>query len=100
MSASTLRAAAALIRQRAAIPSDPDEEPWFRFPLDGIAAAPWTHFTQAFPTEAEFVASWHPTVALAVADLIDTILQVGPVDGGAEWDATVNLARTYLGDQS
>jgi hypothetical protein len=45
-------------------------------------------------------ASWHPAVALAVADLIDTILKVGPVDGGAEWDATVTLARTYLGNQS
>jgi hypothetical protein len=101
VSASTLRAAAALIRERArAIPSDPDEEPWFRFPLDGIAAAPWTHFTRSFPAEAELVASWPPAVALAVADLIDTILKVGPVDGGAEWDATVTLARTYLGSDA
>lgn len=59
MSASTLRAAAALIRER-------ETEPWM----------------------------------FAVADLIDTILKVGPVDGGAEWDATVTLARTYLGESA
>jgi hypothetical protein len=60
MSASTLRAAAALIRHE--WPNDP--------------------------------------IHRAAANLFDTVLKVGPVDGGAEWDATVNLARTYLGDES
>jgi hypothetical protein len=58
MSASTLRAAAALIRDE--WPNDP--------------------------------------IHRAAANLFDTVRQVGPVDGGAEWDATVTLARTYLGE--
>jgi hypothetical protein len=103
VSASTLRAAAALIRQRATL-RNADTAAVLGLP-------PWTATARFVyhsggnpiaeavgPTTAEHIASWHPTVALAVADLIDTILKVGPVDGGAEWDATVTLARTYLGE--
>jgi hypothetical protein len=38
----------------------------------------------------------HP-IHRAAANLFDTVRQVGPVDGGAEWDATVTLAKAYLG---
>jgi hypothetical protein len=92
VSASTPRAAAALIRQRAEAAAhdlgEPATDPWT---WRGIG----TGYRE--PIHAH-IGSWHPAVALAVADLIDTILKVGPVDGGAEWDATVTIARTYLGD--
>jgi hypothetical protein len=113
MSASTLRAAAALIRQRA---HDASASPWTvdSGPEEGADVICWLEdddpdyngtavaaadicYGACNEPDAAYIASWHPTVALAVADLIDTILKVGPVDGGAEWDATVNLARTYLG---
>jgi hypothetical protein len=120
VSASTLRAAAALIRQRANAAHQPtgrppawhvmqnahpntDGSPWGaveyqRHPAGGSGSRVMVWSGGAAKADAEHIASWHPTVALAVADLIDTVLKVGPVDGGAEWDATVNLARTYLGD--
>jgi hypothetical protein len=100
VSASTLRAAAALIRERAHVPTNPDEEPWFRYPLAIGEALPWAGFAGAFPAEAQFIASWPPAVALDVARLFDAAAKVGPVDGGILWDATVTLARTCLGNQS
>lgn len=39
-------------------------------------------------------------LAAAAAHLFRIVARVGPAHGGAEWDATVTLARTYLGDQS
>jgi hypothetical protein len=104
VSASTLRAAAALIRERA----------------DAATPGPWVHngeglvvrstgermyVTECYGDQpgiqdAEYIAALSPDFGRAAADLIDTILKVGPVDGGAEWDATVTLARTYLGDPS
>jgi hypothetical protein len=102
VSASTLRAAAALIRQRAnatAAPHHPYSDK--RVPLV-TTTAEWQNECDNYLGGAmgAHCASWPPDVALAVADLIDTILKVGPVDGGAEWDATVNLARTYLGQSA
>jgi hypothetical protein len=111
VSASTLRAAAALIRERAnaATPG-----PWV---TTGKADRYGGLVSLSAPADEEeidgyggtligetlrrgnraHIASWPPAVAFAVADLIDTILKVGPVDGGAEWDATVTLAKAYLG---
>jgi hypothetical protein len=120
MSASTLRAAAALIRQRASHPDLPPQR-WEMYEEHGrdFTDEGWSEVgikalgvTLAYTCSTGFednddpqavaahIASWHPDVALAVADLIDTVLKVGPVDGGAEWDATVTLARTYLGGES
>jgi hypothetical protein len=102
VSASTLRAAAALIRERANAAA-PGPWSWGNRGISGDDfedVLPTGTIDERFGPNAAYIATMHPDVALAVADLIDTILKVGPVDGGAEWDATVTLARTYLGNQS
>lgn len=67
--------------------------------------------------DAEFIASWHPAVALAVADLLDEVANgvdvmapldwdypLGPMDcTGAlrpEWNHALAVARAYLGEAS
>jgi hypothetical protein len=105
VSAETLRRAAALMRERAeaATPG-----PWIgeysghtghvvmdaesTSALDHVASC--SHYRAAF--DSEHIASWHPTVALAVADLLDVI---------ATWDWVADpealaVARAYLGGQS
>ena len=76
MSASALRRAAELMRERAeaATPGGPRWEtaphaaPHLRFifPADSDSS-----ITAAPVDDAEHIASWHPAVALAVADLLD-----------------------------
>lgn len=86
MSAGTLRRAAALMRERAEAASPP---PWVAFraratnPLDRAPIIGVTrdlavdYDTDLFATQkcraedAEHIASWHPAVALAVADWLD-----------------------------
>jgi hypothetical protein len=51
--------------------------------------------------DAEHIASWHPTVALAVADLLDVWCDHHLLNSSgslpAEKDAVLRLARAYLG---
>jgi len=51
--------------------------------------------------DAEYVASMHPLVALAVADWLDIeagILEKGLPDPGAGWAEARAVARAYLGE--
>ena len=94
-----LREAARLMRERAeaATPggprweSAPDE--WgsvrYIFPADSdsaIASVPAV-------ADAEHIASWHPDVALAVADLLDVLADP------ADMPAALAVARAYLGSE-
>lgn len=61
-----------------------------------ILSSPWT---EAAP--AEHAASWHPAVALAVADLLDA--EADATDEGFNGSAdshAVAIARAYLGEVS
>ena len=111
--AAELRAAAKLIRERA----------------EGIGPGPWTpsvvtvtagaaHFADpahdvamvksatakiaicGTPYDAEHIASWHPVVALAVADWLETEAAIAerglPDDGGIH--PALRVARAYLGE--
>jgi hypothetical protein len=111
MSAETLRKAAALIRERAPHASDspwtvdarPDGRTWIDQPEDRHAIS-----MHGMPANAEHIASWHPAVALAVADWLDTVAAwelcdalmgesfVGPCADTAKVALTV--ARAYLGE--
>lgn len=80
MSASLLREAAALMRERAeaARPS-----PWAQNGRNGIhtrigacVATTHSHMDSTRKAEAEHIASWHPAVALAVADWLDAVAEV------------------------
>jgi hypothetical protein len=66
----------------------------------GIVAVPSYGALDYGLANAEYIASWHPTVARDAARLFDAAEKVGPAHGGILWDAAVTLARTYLGDQS
>ena len=125
MSAETLRRAAALMRENAeaatpgpwsaeAVGSEgfhvfaPDGS---RAPMRGRArpaACTWQDWEQS-EADAEHIASWHPNVALPVADLLDHAAaraeskiehggKVGPV-WSHERDALA-VARAYLGEDA
>lgn len=55
------------------------------------------------PERAAYVASMHPGVALAVADLLDKIAWMGSLDpemlGRVGCDEAIAIARAYLGEQ-
>lgn len=92
--ATTIRRAATRMRELAALVPP---EPWYpavhdvttHDGLDVIASSGLT-------VRAQYVASWHPGVALAVADWLDTAAQAW--DAGVEWDEALDLARRYLGE--
>jgi hypothetical protein len=98
VSAEVLRRAAALMRERAneAVPS-----PWHIDRtlgwdcVEGNGAVYVAEFGTKPDPNAEHIASWHPAVALTVADLFDAA-----ATSGGSW-LTVQLeaaARAYLGD--
>lgn len=118
MSADLLREAATLMRQRAEAATDGG----FGWHIGGLAGGNeiWAHrdaagydswmvattATRLNPNpgttgldDATHIASWHPAVALAVADLLDTAADHGEVGdyGPDEWDALTAVARAYLG---
>jgi hypothetical protein len=124
-----LRRAAALMRERANraapgrwYPSDQPESMWDVESVSdaepaGIAVAAATAQTGACVQEdAEHIASWHPAVALAVADLLDAeaarverdnahlVSQHGEDGGGVVHVAPsahcAYLARAYLGESA
>ena len=100
--AETLRQAATLMRQRAAANTD---QPWKAAPHSRTRRCMTVQSGSLFlayyvqPQAAEHIASWHPAVALAVADWLDLVARI--LDDGfspnAETSAALRVARTYLG---
>jgi hypothetical protein len=105
VSADLLRRAATRIREVAeAVPVDADEEPWFRVvkPADRFLTTRWDSFADADPEAAEYIALWHPAVALAVADWLENEA-AWCEDLGADRDTRLvgpasTLARLILGE--
>lgn len=106
MSADLLREAAALMRERAeaATPS-----PWLADVKDDGRA--WVFIydemdslsLHGYPNDAEHIASWHPAVALAVADWLDRIAWTWEFEptlqGRVGGDEALAVARAYLGGE-
>lgn len=100
MTAETLRRAAALMRERAEgstagpwIAAEQTHGEWF-----GIQSQ-WTALGTAYErVEAQHIASWHPAVALAVADwLLDASYEASGDDGWTHPEALA-VAQAYLGE--
>lgn len=51
-------------------------------------------------SDAEHIASWHPVVALAVADWLEAALARDPRAQGTECETALAVARAYLGGVS
>lgn len=99
--AEELRQAAELMRERAELVPPP---PWFPAihdvtttnGLDVIASSGLT-------VRAQYVASWHPGVATAVASWLDVeagILEKGLPDPTGGWAEARAVARAYLGTET
>jgi hypothetical protein len=123
VSADTLRKAARLMRERgeAATPGPWENEPntgagrvwvrskhWFKRmdcePLFNVRNEETDYARRA--ADAAHIASWHPAVALAVADWLDAEcddlarrVYLDPMDDGLPHGALV-VARAYLGESS
>ena len=118
MSAGTLRRAATLMRERAEAAT---EGPWTRGDIDRFAEGPFTvDYADVEPNvcggidpaDAEHIASWHPAVALAVADWLWETANLIEVHAGTECaepclhptcrviDRALAVARAYLGEAS
>jgi hypothetical protein len=97
VTADTLRRAAALMRERAEATDD-----WYSAQA-WATASPMSLPIE--PADAEHIASWHPAVALAVADWLDQhVEQHGPSAGRDEciWNdhacAAIAVALAFLGE--
>ena len=93
MSAEVLRRAASLMRERA----EPIKD-WY----SAKAWATTTPFGAPIdPADAEHIASWHPAVALAVADWLDNISEAWRFSRRAPASSVKALAvaRAYLGQE-
>lgn len=115
MSAETLRRAAAAMRRNANVAEPGRWKLWGMTVMadpkgtsnvdDGIEVAyaktPSTTDRLLHTGNAKHVASWHPAVALAVADLLDYLapLADGPWGPDSTIDRAVRIAETYLGDR-
>jgi hypothetical protein len=110
--AETMRRAAALMRERAG-GCEPRRWHWEalgekRYPQrvssDGnVALIAETFIDPAHrPYEAEHIASWHPLVALAVAEWLETEAQLHGIRGHNSGEGhtfqALKVARAYLGD--
>ncbi len=110
MSAAVLRAAAALMQSRAeaatAAPWSQEGVPYAPsrnvraqhqdgWPLQGVA------YGVSRIDDAAHIASWHPAVALAVADMLDNLAVAARFDAGSPLNGAVEdaltVARAYLG---
>lgn len=106
-----LRAAATLMRERARGTAEP--APWFAMRSGAVASITESSkiaFTVAETskgagTTADHIASWHPGVALAVADWLDGIAskEAARVSCGTRYpvtgiDEALTVARAYLGE--
>lgn len=108
MSVSLLHEAASMMRERAETARGLGVKPW-RVDGVGIIACGGTHIANPMPDVDQHIASWHPVVALAVADWLDTTaFHVASHECEAECrpsgcqsvaDATA-VARAYLGRDS
>lgn len=51
--------------------------------------------------DSQYIASWHPAVAIAVADLLDSVVEraggVHPLDFSETYIEEIAVARAYLG---
>lgn len=111
MSASLLREAAALMRERAEA-ARPDH-PWYDRGDIAEGMAAFTDSGDEPHIDAEHIASWHPAVALAVADWLDdhaetaemfTAKEIPASSWSMNWQTSHNralaVARAYLGESS
>lgn len=106
VSAEVLREAAQKIRARAEAATDTDPLPWFAHGGAVYAGTAAPHQviapTVTYYDDAEHIASWHPLVALAVADWLDHEAQIADEDAadgyemGPRYPGLV-VARAYLG---
>jgi hypothetical protein len=94
MSAELLRRAATQMRERAEATSSVTE----------LSGQEWHHVESLmgegkWAEDAEHIASWTPTVALAVADWLDlTATWFDGAPTSAEAEAALTVARAYLGE--
>jgi hypothetical protein len=119
MSAEVLREAAALMRERAEKAEQGRWKLWGMTVMadptgtsnvdDGIdvAQASTPSWCERGPRtwNAEHIASWHPAVALAVADWLASVAErqidahdTGAILGGTDWEHALAVARAYLGE--
>jgi hypothetical protein len=103
VSAELLRRAAAKMRERATHP-DLSGSPWFASPHGDVHddGSLWVCDSQSGEA-AEHIASWHPDVALAVADWLDAEAGSVEFDGGRPDLLSVQslaVARAFLGAES
>ena len=106
MSAKMLRRAAGLMRERAEAAT---HGPWRRGDIDTFAESGFRiDYTDVEPNvcggidpaDAEHIASWHPAVALAVANLLDAQADAGYWEADPDSRAALAVARAYLGEAS
>lgn len=115
-----LRAAAALMRERADLPyvggasrwetcgtyiQKSSNSPRIGYPSHAEAAIVLhdpDDAKVASEAVAEYIASWHPAVALAVADWLDETARLRDALGSnaADWPAALGVARAYLGGRA
>jgi hypothetical protein len=102
MSAEILRRAASLMRERARRAERAVEisGPWGTTWDHQVIASDGAQMADCFDSGllAEHIASWHPAVALAVADLLTTISWFPSSADPTDMQAADAVARAYLGD--
>ena len=113
MSAETLRRAASLMRERAEAAEKVHASPWFPMGAKSVAY-PMTKrmsgtVADTFPRGGSkmqadttaHIASWHPAVALAVADWLDAQAERAEIGfAGKVYEQALAVARAYLGEDS
>jgi hypothetical protein len=99
--AETLRAAASLMRERARLVPPSPWQPWVHDITaggDGLNVVASSGLT----VRAQYIASWHPAVALAVADWLDAEAEHAERPGSFALHSLspgpLAVARTYLGE--
>jgi hypothetical protein len=108
MSAEVLREAAALMRERAEYATtgpwttpEPEDEYWGPRDVVGPGEPGFRYLIcERAGNDAEHIASWHPAVALAVADWLERCVRL-LADGrscyGPEVESALAVANAYLG---
>jgi hypothetical protein len=99
MSASVLREAAASIRERAAAASAQSGPEWTTSARDdgAVWVEPAHLGLHGYRSTAVHIASWHPAVALAVADWLEVAADRMDVFGEDSQPKALATARAYLG---
>jgi hypothetical protein len=103
MSAEVLREAAALMREKA-MRACPDGV-WYDQHDLHEALIPLADSVDDPEADATHIASWHPAVALAVADWLASVAErqidahdTGAILGGTDWEHALAVASAYLGE--